>query len=196
MYNDDIFHYGIKERSGRYPWGSGEDPYQRLQPFGDVLTTVNELRAKGFTEAQQAEYLQMSTNKLRKEISLANAYREQIRMDTIRSGLKRGDTNTAIAERLGMSEGSVRHLIKKMESEKFQAKQTAKEQIEEMVKKHNYVDVSESDIFLQLDISKRELNNLVKQVAEEQGYYIHRIYPRDLQNWKQRLTVTVISDAV
>ena len=194
MYSDELMHIGVQERSGRYRWGSGEDPYQRLQPFGDILTTVSELRSKGLTEAQQAEYLQMSTNKLRKEISLANAYREQIRMDTIRSGLKRGDTNTAIAERLGMSEGSVRHLIKKMESEKFQAKQTAKEQIEEMVKKHKYVDVSESDIFLQLDISKRELNNLVKQVAEEQGYYIHRLYPRDLQNWKQRLTVTVISD--
>lgn len=194
MYSDDLIHIGVKERSGRYRWGSGEDPYQRLQPFGDFMTTVKDLRSKGFTEAQQAEYLKMSTNQLRKEISLVNSYKEQIRMDVIRSGLKRGETNTAIADRLGMSEGSVRHLIKKMESDKLEAKKTAKEQIEEMVKKHKYVDVSESDIYLQLDISKREFNNLVKQVAEEQGYHVHRIYPRDLQNWKQRLTVTVISD--
>ena len=27
--NDDILiHYGMPRRSGRYPWGSGEDPYQ------------------------------------------------------------------------------------------------------------------------------------------------------------------------
>lgn len=25
---DEIFHYGVKRRSGRYPWGSGERPYQ------------------------------------------------------------------------------------------------------------------------------------------------------------------------
>lgn len=25
---DEIYHFGIKRRSGRYPWGSGERPYQ------------------------------------------------------------------------------------------------------------------------------------------------------------------------
>lgn len=29
--SDEIFHYGIKRRSGRYPWGSGGRPYQRLE---------------------------------------------------------------------------------------------------------------------------------------------------------------------
>lgn len=24
----DVLHFGIKRRSGRYPWGSGERPYQ------------------------------------------------------------------------------------------------------------------------------------------------------------------------
>lgn len=26
---DELYHYGIKRRSGRYPWGSGDRPYQR-----------------------------------------------------------------------------------------------------------------------------------------------------------------------
>ena len=39
-------HYGIKRRSGRYPWGSGEDPYQHGQDF---LGRVDELRKQGFT---------------------------------------------------------------------------------------------------------------------------------------------------
>lgn len=25
----EIYHYGIKRRSGRYPWGSGNRPFQR-----------------------------------------------------------------------------------------------------------------------------------------------------------------------
>lgn len=27
----EIYHYGILKRSGRYPWGSGDRPYQRLE---------------------------------------------------------------------------------------------------------------------------------------------------------------------
>lgn len=30
FYNNFIAHYGVKEKSGRYPYGSGEDPYQRI----------------------------------------------------------------------------------------------------------------------------------------------------------------------
>ena len=28
-----LAHYGIPRRSGRYPWGSGEDPYQHSKDF-------------------------------------------------------------------------------------------------------------------------------------------------------------------
>lgn len=28
VYPDDLIHYGVKRRSGRYPWGSGDRPYQ------------------------------------------------------------------------------------------------------------------------------------------------------------------------
>ncbi len=31
-WEDTLVHYGIKRRSGRYPWGSGEDPYQGDDP--------------------------------------------------------------------------------------------------------------------------------------------------------------------
>ena len=37
---DALEHYGIKRRSGRYPWGSGEDPYQHS---GDFLSRIDEL---------------------------------------------------------------------------------------------------------------------------------------------------------
>ena len=32
---DDVLeHYGIKRRSGRYPWGSGDRPYQKSSKHG------------------------------------------------------------------------------------------------------------------------------------------------------------------
>ena len=30
---DSLEHYGMPRRSGRYPWGSGEDPYQHGRDF-------------------------------------------------------------------------------------------------------------------------------------------------------------------
>ena len=39
---DILMHYGVKRRSGRYPWGSGENPYQH---GGDFLARVEELEA-------------------------------------------------------------------------------------------------------------------------------------------------------
>ena len=43
-------HYGIKRRSGRYPWGSGDDPYQHGEDF---LSRVEALRKQGWTETPE-----------------------------------------------------------------------------------------------------------------------------------------------
>ena len=31
--NKELSHYGIPRHSGRYPWGSGDDPEQRNKSF-------------------------------------------------------------------------------------------------------------------------------------------------------------------
>ena len=41
-----LAHYGMPRRSGRYPWGSGEDPYQSSRDF---LGRVEQMRKSGFT---------------------------------------------------------------------------------------------------------------------------------------------------
>ena len=43
---DILMHYGIKRRSGRYPWGSGKEPYQHS---GDLLSRVEELKSQGLS---------------------------------------------------------------------------------------------------------------------------------------------------
>ena len=47
---DTLAHIGMPRRSGRYPWGSGEDPYQRT---GDFLSRVEELKKSGWTETPE-----------------------------------------------------------------------------------------------------------------------------------------------
>lgn len=47
---DEIYHYGMPERSGRYAWGSGDRPYQRLE--GRVRKVEKKL-TKRFNKADQ-----------------------------------------------------------------------------------------------------------------------------------------------
>lgn len=45
--SDEIYHYGIKRRSGRYPWGSGERPYQgKVFSFSKFKTNLKKLYNK------------------------------------------------------------------------------------------------------------------------------------------------------
>ena len=44
MDSDILAHYGTKRHSGRYPWGSGKDPYQSAQGF---LAERDKLKAQG-----------------------------------------------------------------------------------------------------------------------------------------------------
>ena len=43
----ELKHYGIPRRSGRYPWGSGDDPYQSSRGF---VGYANQLKKDGFSE--------------------------------------------------------------------------------------------------------------------------------------------------
>ena len=50
MTDNELMHYGMPRRSGRYPWGSGKDPYQRT---GDFLGRIDELKKQGWTETPE-----------------------------------------------------------------------------------------------------------------------------------------------
>lgn len=67
---DILMHYGVKRRSGRYPWGSGDNPYQH---GGDFLARVEELQRLGKTEKQIADELHLSTTDLRMQSQSMNA---------------------------------------------------------------------------------------------------------------------------
>ena len=57
-------HYGTPRHSGRYPWGSGENPYQR---YADFLGNVKKLEQKGMLD-NVLLYQQKNTDYSRKQI--------------------------------------------------------------------------------------------------------------------------------
>lgn len=77
-YNDELYHFGIKHRSGRYKWGSGERPYQGE---GGVKAGLNKARSyfepelkegKGKENKSAAEKAAQQTSKVLDSVSGMN----------------------------------------------------------------------------------------------------------------------------
>ena len=171
---DVVAHIGVERRSGRYPWGSGDNPYQRNKSF---LNMVDELHKKGLTQAQIAESLGMTSRELRARKSIAKTEKKQSDIAHILEMKSRGMSNIAIAEKLEMSEGQVRRLLDPVE----QAKSTKLDNTVDQLKKAvegGYLDFGEGTE-THLGISKEHLQTAVK-VLEEQGYSVHHLYIEQL----------------
>ena len=70
MDSDILIHYGTKRHSGRYPYGSGEDPYQSARSF---IAERDKLKAQGMSEVDIAKSWGMSTTEYRALNSIARA---------------------------------------------------------------------------------------------------------------------------
>ena len=66
--SDELKHYGTPRRSGRYPWGSGEDPHQRAVNW---QAHIKSLKDKGLSDTDIAKFEGITTTQLRARISLA-----------------------------------------------------------------------------------------------------------------------------
>lgn len=104
---DTLMHYGTKRHSGRYPYGSGEDPYQHE---GDFLSRIERLRSEGWKET--AENVQkefgMKLEDYRNEKYWADYTRKLEQIEKATSLKKKGFGASAIGRELGVSESTVR----------------------------------------------------------------------------------------
>ena len=129
-------HYGMPRRSGRYPYGSGKDPYQRT---GDFLGRIEELKKKGWTETTEniKKEFGMTSSQYRKEKSICNDERRMLRVATARALQKDGLNNSQIGKQMGVRESTVRSWFnEESESKMKKCKETAdflKKRLEELI---------------------------------------------------------------
>lgn len=173
--DDWLFHYGVKRRSGRYPWGSGEDPYQHS---GDFLTRIENLHKKGMSEKEIADSLGMSTGELRTAKSNAKNEQRRLLVDAAKS-LKAdniGATEIArqLSERFGrnISESTVRSWFNEDSEKRMNAAQNTANFLREQVKEKGMIDVGKG-VELDLGVSKEKLNQALK-ILEEEGYPVYK----------------------
>lgn len=182
--DDDLMHYGMPRRSGRYPWGSGDDPYQHGRDF---LGRVDELRKGGFTytdekgktwsgDAAIAKSMGLSTTQFRTELGLAKDERRMLQVETAkRLRDKEGMGPSAIGKEMGLNESTVRSLLNEnSEARMNRAKQTAeflKARSKEVAADGGMIDIG-SGAELELGISREKLNQAL-YLLEKEGYTVN-----------------------
>ena len=167
---DILMHYGTPRHSGRYPWGSGEDPYQRTQDF---ISRVEELKKNGWEAT--AENIQkefgMTTGQYRSEISIASDQRKLDNIYRAKSLAEDGKGATEIGKIMGASESTVRGWLK--DNSEARILETAKtiDFIREQVDKKGMVDIG-ADVERDLGITRTRFDTAVYYLAEKEGYVI------------------------
>lgn len=162
----ELYHYGTKRHSGRYPYGSGEDPYQHESNF---QRSVREMREQGLTNTEIAKGLGMSTKEFREKMSIDKDEQNMANRDEILRLKAEGWSNVAIAERIGRSEGYVRAYLKPMEEERAKITNNVADVLKQQVEASNYIDVGSGSAQL-LGISNEKLNTAVRKLIDEEGY--------------------------
>ena len=188
--NDVLMHYGIKRRSGRYPWGSGEDPYQHGRDF---LARIEELKKSGWTETPESirEEFGLTTTQYRAQKAIAKDERRALNVATAKSLKEDGLKDTEIGRRLGVNESTVRSwLNSESEARMNQAKKTA-EFIKEQIEKKGTIDVG-TGVERELGISKEKMNQALA-LLEAEGYLIQSGRVEQATNKGQWTTIKAIS---
>ena len=118
-----LAHYGTPRHSGRYPWGSGENPFQHS---GDFLSRIDELKKSGMTETEIAHELGLSTTQYRVQKQLASHERRQLEVDRAKSLRADGKSLNEIAKIMGYNnDSSIRSLLNDNTAERANRAQKA-----------------------------------------------------------------------
>ena len=201
---DELFHYGTKFHSGRYPYGSGEDPYQHE---GDFLTRVERLKKDGFngqpwkeTASQVRDAFGISLEDYRNEKHWAEYTRRERQVARAKNLQEKGLGASAIGKEMGISESTVRSLLNpKSEAKMMAAKQTAdflkaqvdaKGMIDVGKDVERYINVGEGTE-RSLGISRTKLDQAL-YALEAEGYVVHQgrvEQPTNRGNWTTQMVL-------
>lgn len=181
-------HIGIKRRSGRYPWGSGGDPYQRSVAFKAYL---DDMKSQGLTDTQIANgiqafaqnvhppqpHLKFTTTDLRAAVASSTDEIYAANSATAAKLKAKKLSNGAIAEAMGLSrsaESTVRGWLKASENVKESSlKATANALKEHIAKGKEFLDVGKGQ-HLYMGVAETKLRQAVATLKDE-GYMVHAI---------------------
>ena len=193
---DELEHYGMPRRSGRYPWGSGENPYQRTGYFRRGLS---EMRSQGMTDKEIMQAMGMSSTEFRQMNSLAKDAKRAEYITEIQKLKDQGLSNVEIGKRMDppIGESQVRNLLTANASERASMTSNVANALKKQMETKRYLDVG--------DASERELSDMLgfKVTAErrdtalamlrQEGYDVVEIRVPQVTNKRNFTTMKILT---
>lgn len=163
---DILMHYGVAKRSGRYPWGSGDNPYQHS---GDFLSRVQELKKSGMKEIDIAKSMNLTTSQLRTQMSLAKDERRSLQVATAKSLREDGLSLNEIAAKMGFAnDSSVRSLLNENAEKNMNKAKITADFLRKQIEEKGIIDVGVG-VERELGVSKEKLSQAL-YILEMEGY--------------------------
>lgn len=162
---EHLRHYGTPRHSGRYPWGSGEDPYQSEPSLSAV---VDGYKRKGFTEKEISQAIGMSIADIRAQKSIERLEKRAADVAMAQKLLDKGMSVNAIAKRMNKNESSVRALLDSTLRDRANITTNTVNALRDSVNKGRYIDIG-SGVEHHLGITENRLKTAIKALKNE-GY--------------------------
>ena len=210
MKEDYLAHYGTPRHSGRYPWGSGENPYQHepgmyggkprnvastnwgssAHEFKNAEELYNYIRDKekaGTSRADLAKELELPTRELNLQYRIATHMVKSKMAAEIQELREKNMPYRDIAAKLDIPEATVRSLINKGSSDRRDAAVNAAEILKKEIAEKGMLDVGKGNEAY-LDISRDKLEEALRYL-EYEGY---GVYPMGVSTGPKRQSNTII----
>ena len=188
--DETLVHYGMPRRSGRYPWGSGDDPYQHGSQ--DFISRIEALKATGWKETPEniMNEFGLTTTQYRMEKAIAKDARRSLDVARAKSLTEDGLTPTQIGREMGVNESTVRSWLNaESEARMKQARETA-DFIKKQIDEKGMIEIGVG-VERELGISKEKLNQAL-YLLEREGYPVYKGGIPQVTNPGQQINQKVI----
>lgn len=195
--SEELMHYGTKRHSGRYPWGSGDNPYQR---YDDFYSKYREMHKEGHSNSDIAKYFRenvpgyenFSSTDLMAKVSISSARNREERNKRIRDLKEHGYSNMEIGRKLGINESLVRSVLTSDREEQASKLQSTANVLKENVDKKGFIDIGPG-VEHELGITATNLK-VAAAMLKDEGYTVHTVYVKPINaTGSNKTSVTVIA---
>ena len=169
-------HYGVKRKSGRYPW----DPSLHLPKNYKFIEDRDEMKKRGLSDNEIAKQMGLSTTVYRSKVTIAKEELKQYNMQRISKLQSEGMIIDDIAKTIGTTGQTVRNYLDEIKNPNKSARaqrvqtEAVAQTLEDAVKRSKYIDVGKG-VEIQMGISKEKLKSGLNALVESGEYEIHNL---------------------
>lgn len=169
-------HYGVKRKSGRYPW----DPSLHLPKNYKFIEDRDEMKKRGLSDNEIAKQMGLSTTVYRSKVTIAKEELKQYNMQRISKLQSEGMIIDDIAKTIGTTGQTVRNYLDEIKNPNKSARaqrvqtEAVANTLEAAVKRSKYIDVGKG-VEIQMGISKEKLKSGLNVLVESGEYEVHNL---------------------